>query len=259
MPTDPVRPFEVESPPKAGIIRRLLGRVSREAAFVEVRNILATTTPEHVQAADVANALAKARLRGRDATKELLLIFEHSALLAADDRVLSEAERRGLGNLQQAFELTDAEAACAIESAVGQVFERALREALSDAEFTEQEKATLEATSATLGMSDEQTKRLYKAAALSAVQSAFTSVMADRRYTNEEEARVATLAKSLGVTMTHDAATATLVAKFKLMAQIDDGCLPSIAVPILLKRGETCHFSGPATQHQIKTVTKRIN
>ncbi len=259
MPDDRFGRFEVKSPPKAGIIGRLLGRVPREAAFVEIRNILATTTLEQVQSADVSSALAKAKLGCRDVTKELLLIFEHAALLAVEDRALSEIDRRGLRSLQHAFELTDAEAASGMESAVGQVFERALREALSDAEFTEQEKANLEATSAALGMSGQQTARLYRAAAVSAVQAAFTSAMADRRYTKDEEAHVAALAKSLGVTMTHDAGTADLVAKFRLMAQIDDGYLPSITVPILLKRGETCHYSGPATQHQIKTVTKRIN
>jgi hypothetical protein len=91
------------------------------------------------------------------------------------------------------------------------------------------------------------------------VQTAFTNALDDRRYTKDEEAHVADLAKSLGITISHDEATAALVAKFKLMAQIDDGELPALAVPIRLKRGEVCHFFGPATHHRIKTVTKRIN
>lgn len=43
------------------------------------------------------------------------------------------------------------------------------------------------------------------------------------------------------------------------MAKIEDGDLPSLAVPILLKRGELCHFAGPADHYQLKTVTKRMN
>jgi hypothetical protein len=259
MSDQPIRHFEVRAAPKAGLIGRLFGRVPREAAFVEVRNILATTPFEEVRERDIAGALAKAKLLCREATKELKVIFEHAALLSAADRELSDSDRRGLAALQRAFELTDAEAASAVESAVGQIFERTMREALSDGTFTEQEKVSLEATSKALGMNDVQTKRLYETAAVAAVQATFASAVADRRYAKDEEAHVIALAKSLGVTITHDESTAALVARFRLLAQIDDGALPSISVPILLKRGESCHFAGPVTHHQIKTVTKRIN
>src|SRR2546422_648696 len=117
---------------------------------------------------------------------------------------------------------------------VGKILEWTMREALSDGTFTEQEKAGLEATSKALGMSDVQTKRLYETAAVAAVQTAFTSATADRRYAKDEEAHVAALAKSLGVTIKHDESTAALVARFRLMAQIEDGDLPAVDVPILL-------------------------
>ena len=165
MSEEPIRQFEVALAPKAGMIGRLLGPVPREAAFVEVRNILATT-PLSRFAKRCRQALAKAKLLCRDATKELIAIFEHAALLATADRELSDDDRRGLRAIQRAFELTDAEAASAIESAVGQIFERTMREALSDGNFTEQEKAKREATSKALGMSEVQTKRLYETAAV---------------------------------------------------------------------------------------------
>ena len=259
MSDQPIRHFEVALTPKVGMIGRLFGRVPREAAFVEVRNILATTPFEQVRESEIAGALAKAKLLCRDATKELAAIFEHAALLVTVDLELSDGDRRGLAAIQRAFELTDAEAVSAIESAVGQIFERTMREALSDGKFTEQEKASLEATSKALGMSDVQTKRLYETAAVAAVQAAFTSAIADQRYVKDEEAHVAALAKSLGVTIKHDESTAALVARFRLMGEIEGGDLPSVDVPILLQRGEICHFSGVAAHHEIKTLTKRIN
>jgi hypothetical protein len=79
MSDKPIRHFEVKSAPKAGIIGRLFGRVPRETAFVEVRNILATTPFEEVRESDIAGALAKARLLCREATKELTGIFERAA------------------------------------------------------------------------------------------------------------------------------------------------------------------------------------
>jgi hypothetical protein len=138
MSDKPIRPFQVEQAPKAGLIGQLLGRVPRATAFVHIRNILATTPFEQVRQSDIVEVLARAKLRCRDVTKELSLIFEQAALLSAEDRELSETDRRGLVALQRAFELTDAEADAAIESAVGQIFERTLREALTDGTFTEQ-------------------------------------------------------------------------------------------------------------------------
>jgi hypothetical protein len=83
--------------------------------------------------------------------------------------------------------------------------------------------------------------------------------VADRRYAEDEEAYVTGLAKSLGITIAHDSATAANLARFRLLAQIDAGNLPSVPVSILLKRAEVCHFAGTAAYHRIKTVTKRID
>ena len=68
---------------------------------------------------------------------------------------------------------------------------------------------------------------------------------------------LAALAKSLGVTIKHDESTAALVARFRLLGQIEHGDLPSVDVPILQR--EVCYFSGPAAHHEIKVVTKRVN
>lgn len=259
MSDEPIRNFEVEAVPKVGMMSRLFGRVPREAAFVKIRNILATTPLAEIRKSDIEEALASAKLQYYDATKELTVIFEHAALLAVADRELSDIDRQGLATLQQAFELADYEASAAIESAVGQIFERVLRETLADGTFSEQKKAGIEATSAALGMSDDQTKRLYTKAASATLQAAFNSTIADQRYTNDEEAYITALAKSMGITITHDASTSALVSRFKLLARIEEGDLPLVSVPILLKRGEVCHFYGSAEHHQIKTITKRIN
>src|SRR5688500_1345418 len=102
MSDQPIRGFEVSPTPKAGMIGRLFGRVPRETAFIEVRNILATIPFEQVRKSDIAGALAKAKLLCRDATKELAGIFEHAALLVTVDSELSDADRRGLAALQRA-------------------------------------------------------------------------------------------------------------------------------------------------------------
>lgn len=256
---EPIRPFEVIAPPKPGLFDRLRGRISRDAAFTEIRNLLATTSFDQVRESDVTDILVKAKVLCREVSTELQLIFEHAALILSSDGDLNAQDRLGLLTLQRAFELTEEEAARAREAAIGQVFERTMRETLSDGKFTKDEKLRLEATAQSLGMDTTQTKRLYDAAAVAAIGSALASAIADRRYTATEEAQVSALAKALDVQLAQDEKTKAVIVRFKLLAQIDAGNLPTLAVPVLLKRNEECHFAGRAGHHQIKTVTKRIN
>lgn len=245
--------------PRAGFFGRLFGWVPRAAAFVELRNLLATTPCADVQASDVTAALARVRLDCRSAVKELTAIFEQAVLLAALDHNLTEADRHGLQNVQRAFQLTDAEAAAAVESAVGLIYERSMREGLLDSIFTEAESARLKAIATALGIAPEQSKRLFDAVAAVAVQAVFSGAVADRRLTGAEDGQIAALAKALDVNMLQDAETAAAVARYRLLAAVEAGSLPSVSVNILLQRGEVCHFSGAASMHEVRTVTRRIN
>jgi hypothetical protein len=261
MAEDEPRPgFNVSETKKAGLLDRMLGRAPKEAAFVEIRNILATTPLDQVRPGEVAAALAKSKLSQRDAVQELQGVFEHAAFTLAFDRELSSGDRRALAFLQRSFELTDDEARLSIERAVAAVFQKVMRESLADGRFTPAEREVLMATAATLGMTESQTKQVYETAAVAAVQSAFDVVVADRRYSEADEAQVQALAASLGVVIEHSEKTAALLDRFRLMARIEDGSQPPIEVPILLQRGEVCFFTIPDVSYkELRTVTKRVN
>jgi tellurite resistance protein len=233
--------------------------VPKAAAVVEIRNILATTAFDQVRESDIADVLAKAKLLPRDATPELSAIFEDAALLLTVDRELSDADRHSLDVLKRAFELTDAEANAAVERAVSTVYERALSKAIAG-EFTAADKVRLDQMATALRLPAERARELYSTAAHTAMQSALNVALADRRYSASEEQQLQTLANALGVKLQFDPKTTTLLARLRLLGQIDEGNLPSCDVPILLQRGEVCHqaIAGIAYK-ELRTVTKRIN
>jgi hypothetical protein len=261
MAEDDLRPgFTVSETKKAGLVDRMLGRVPKEAAFIEIRNLLATTSFDQVRPGDVEAALAKSKLTPREAVNELQGIFEQAALTLAFDRELGSSDRRTLSFLQRAFQLTDDEARVATERAVAAVFRKVMREALADGVFTPAEKKMIEDMGIALGLSKFETDELYASAAIAAVQGAFDSVIADRRYSTSDEQQVQALAASLGVTITHDEKTAALVERFRWLGRIEEGALTPIAVPILLQRGEECYFAATGLTHkEMRTVTKRVN
>lgn len=67
--------FELTDVPSAGLLRRLSGRVPREHVFVELRNLLATTSFHDVRESDVASILAKGRLLPREVNDQLTAIY----------------------------------------------------------------------------------------------------------------------------------------------------------------------------------------
>ena len=76
--------------------------------------------------------------------------------------------------------------------------------------------------------------------------------------TDEEERRLMRMGENLGMTITHDAETQTKVARFRLLAEIEAGRLPTITTPLLLQRGEVCHAELPCRLHEKRTVTNVI-
>jgi hypothetical protein len=85
--------FVVAEVPTAGFLGRLVGRVPREALFVQVRNLLATTPFDRVSPDDVAAILTTGKLTVSDASAELIGIFEQAARSCAPTK--NSASRTG--------------------------------------------------------------------------------------------------------------------------------------------------------------------
>jgi hypothetical protein len=259
MTDDLSRAFQIATVPQAGLLDRLRGRVPRAAAFVEIRNLLATTAFDHVRESDVAEILAKAKLLPRDAARELNAIYGDAALALTRDRDLSDADIHALDVLKRAFELTDAEAVEALERAVTTVYERALHDAIAGT-FTPADKLRLEQVATALRLREARARELYGQAAHTALQTALTQTLADRKYTASDEQHLQILANALGAKLQFDAKTATLLTRLRLLSQIEEGELPTCTAPILFQRGEVCYqaITG-VTYKELRTVTKRIN
>lgn len=252
--------FRVTEVPKSGLFNRVRGKISREAAFVELRNLLAVTPFDALNRGDVAAILEKARLVPQGVPTELAAVYEDAVLGVAADGELSDEDRRGLAQLATCFELKASELELATERAVGHVYLGSLRRALADETFTIDKRTEVDAKAQALGMTDGQRQKLYDTAATQALMSVLSGALTDGRYTATEEQHVQAFAARLGVTIRHDEETARIVSRCRLLAQIDDGQPPNVDVPILLQRGEVCHFAASdVTYKEMRTVTKRVN
>ncbi len=253
-------PFVVQELPRAGFLSRLTGRPNREAAFVELRNMLARTPWHDVSPSDVATLLARYNLQTTDAREELTAIFSQAATFIAADGRTTDQERAGLLRLQTAFDFTEDHARAAFNEAARDLYRQTLVSALADGAVSADERATLDRIATDLQLSREDGARLYAEEALRAVQMFFDHVTGDKRFSPDEEQRLEQIGAALGITITHDAKTQAVLERYRAFGRIEAGQIPEVATAVLLQRGEVCHVHVPAIVHkEIRTVTKRIN
>ena len=253
-------PFVVTELPKGGFLSRLSGRAPREAAFVELRNMLARIPWHEVSPADVATTLARYKMLPADARSELTAIFADAAAHAVGDRELTGTEKAGLERLQLAFEFSANHTRAAYLEAARSLYCNSLIEALADGHVTQGERATLDRIAVDLGLTKDEGRHLYAEEALRAIQLFFDQVVQDKRFSPDEEERLNQIASALGVDLKHSEKSAALLDRYRMFGRIEAGQLPSVEVAILLQRAEVCHFMAEnVVQKELRTVTKRVN
>lgn len=131
-------------------------------------------------------------------------------------------------------------------------YRAALRAALADGDLSEAEQLDLAALAGRLQI-DESTRRRLYASALAAV---FSSMAADRRIDDGERAALIKLQDQLGVDL--PAATIQDYRRYRLLAEIDQGCLPVIEVEgVVQQAGEEFHWSERGSLIEEKVVSRK--
>jgi tellurite resistance protein len=250
--------FTVQVLPKASFVGRLFGRVPREAAFVEIRNELAVTPWHDVRESDIASVLARHKVTSADVVDDLMTIYREAVTYAAADGALTDMERAGLARLRAAFDLTREHTDAVLEDVARQRYRELLVDALGDGHVSADERAKLDAIALSLGVDAPRAQTLYAEEARRAMQLYFDHCTQDKRFSPDEEQRLRQMSQALDIELTFS--DAQLLERYRLFGRIETGELPVVDVPILLQRGERCHFFADQVVHsEIRTVTKRVN
>jgi hypothetical protein len=251
--------LETVEPKRPGFLARLIGHKPRENGFVEIRNLLATRPLTTLAAADVIDVLSAYQIPREAALPELLSMYQQAVSHAVSDRVLSPEERADLKTLRYVLDLDDSGADRVEATVLQDTYRGELRKALQDKVLSDSEKQALAAMAENFALPESVRVDIYKHETLAILQDAYNLAAADRRITEEEDARLTAMAANFGINVTQDAHSQELVERFRLLARLDAGQLPSLTVPVLLQRGERCHAQYDCSLKEVQTVTKRIN
>jgi hypothetical protein len=242
-------------PQQPTFFQRLFGRRIKGNAIIEITNLLAENPIQSVSLPQIADILKRYDLGFAEVMDSLLAIYRRVLGHVAADRELSNTDRADLAHLQMILNLPDDGTAHMREEVLSDLYAGSLAEALSDGRISAEERARLDAIAASFGVPDTRVKDIYEREVLKVLQWRFDQIVTDARVTDAEDAKLAEMATNLGVTLRHDSRTQELYERFRLLAKIEAGQLPTVAAEITLQRGETCHASLVCTHNEIRKQT----
>jgi hypothetical protein len=239
--------------------RRVLGLSDLTGAETALTALIAERRPLAPDRNELVALVEAYGLSGTAARTICTQAFARAVEAAIADAHITNEERHYLAALKQALSVSDTESHALFEAAAQPTMARAIQSALSDHLLTEEEKTELRALAANLHVSTATLTRLTQEPAQRILQQRADELLADKRLSPTEERELQELARSVGGALTIDAGTQRLLNRYRLLWQLDNGILPTIAAPIALQRGEVCHHELEVQWYEPRRVTTSVS
>lgn len=254
----PISPFKATAPAEPGVLSKLLRRPRPDAAEAEIRSLLAATPPREVYRAQIENAFRKHRVPDRQRRRMLNELWKEALEILAGDDVITDDEAAYLAELRSTLDIGEDTAMRYEAQILHPKYESLVRRAIADGVVTDAERRQLGSLAAALRLAPHETEAIYRASAGELLQSALDVAIADQRLSPTEFREYSLLAQRLGIDPKLDDATKARLHRYALLWRIENDEMPSIPAAINLQRGETCHFTGGAAWHEMRTRTERV-
>ncbi len=251
-----ISPFQAPLLRKRGFVSRLL-RLRDEAGAAEgLAATLAGRDPRDVTQAEIEAALWAWGANGRRAREILRETWAKALTAFMTDDAVSHAEAAYLAGLRRLLTLSDRETAMVERPIVAARYRLAAGQALADAELTPDEREGLERLYGALRVPEEIHRAVWTELAAPLVRERLDQAIADHRLSPHELDEVRIYARSLGIVeLQFDSRFQALADRYSLLWRIENGQLPTVAVPVALQEGENGIWSGEAEWHESRAAT----
>lgn len=239
--------------------RRVLGLSDVTGAETALHALLVESRPSTPDQQQLSALVEAYGLSGTTTRTVCTQAFARAVRAAVSDAHMTDDERHYLSALKQALSVSDTESLPLFETAAQAPLALAIDAALADHVLTETEKTQLGALATNLQVTTATLTRLTQEHAQGILQRRADKLLADERLSPDDEHELRELARSIGGALTVDAGTQRLLDRYRLLWQLDNGMLPTIAAPIALQRGEVCHHALAVQWYETKRVTTSVS
>jgi hypothetical protein len=251
-------PFSVKPLVEPGFFRRLFRRPNPENGYIELENLLATTSWSSLHEGTISAVLQRHGVRHLNRKRAQDLFTTALTVFTADDEI-SDSEAADLQQLRNLLGITSEEARSAEEEITLPRYQRAIYDVLRDEHLSDEEKVLLTKLRKALRIDDRVAIEMWEKSAEPILTKNWQAAITDRRLSTDEQDALAAMARNFSINVEIDSATRAQLDRFRWFWLMENGTFPEIQVPINLQKKEVCHFSGAVGLSEMRTETQRIN
>lgn len=260
MDSDKPFPFEEQELLSPSWFQALLGRQPRENATILINNLMAHRSVRKIPVLEVADIF---RAHGvnlqRHLRSERLDLYRKYLKHCLQDHHLSDVDLDDLHHLRELLALEPEEAERVHDAAAGEVL-RGAYDALAEQDQVHQEQVDfLVKLQSDLRIPDRLAESILSEKRTLHIQGRASQIAQDGRISPQEWEDLESLARVLHVSLDMAEKDRLLFNRMKMLWLLENGEMPEVASDLFLKRGETCHFMGPADWLESRTITQRVN
>jgi hypothetical protein len=232
--------FRAEELPPRSLLERVFRKATSARARVVLMNMLAATPPSRISRRIIDRIRRDNCLSETDLGNVCQEIFRTVYRACVADNVLWQAELDYLVALRRLLNIGEDMVVQLERDTILPRYQAAVNEVLNDHRVTAEERARLDSLAAALRISPAVARETFTQAALAILKSTLDVATSDRRLSPEEFQHFSALAKEFGITPSVDSGTLEAMNRFSLFWKIEQGELPTVAVPIRLQTDECC-------------------
>jgi hypothetical protein len=239
-------------------VANLLGLRSKENAFLEIHNVVATLPIYHISEDAVTACLSRYAITQEEAKPRLLNIYSQVLEYFLKDLLISDDEVEQLRHLAAIFNLGSEEVSHIHTEIVYPHYEKAVRQALRDRQLTDDENEALENLCRKLRIPESAANEIYKKHAVPIYNQAMSEALADEMLTPEEEKELEEVAKALKLNVRFDEKLNSILDRARRLWRIAQGDLPVLSVPVNLQLNERCSAEVEALHYEPRSSAAGI-
>lgn len=250
--------FAVRPLAEPGFLRRVLKRPNPENGYIELENLLSSSSWGDLHEGHIEKVLRKHGVTSISRKRAKELYSQAVAAFLVDDE-LSDAEIEDLHRLRNLLGIRDVDADEIERELTHPRYQAAISSVLRDDHVGESERQQLAALRRALRVEERTAIAMWEKTAEPILTRRWQEAVNDRRLSPDEKRALEAMARNFGITVEIDSATRAQLDRFHWYWLMENGTFPDEPVAINLQRNEVCHYSASAAMYEMRTETERIN
>lgn len=254
--------FREKSLVDRNFFQRILSRLPKENAYIEINNLLAQNENQiQTITSDKISLIAekyKIDLKKSNNAGLIDLFIKHlkECLL---DKKLDQSQIDTLNHLKVILFLDETETQEIIKKETEEILSKQVKLTFATGKMDDSKWESLDKLKSDLLISTEDAEGIYKNHAEKILEIFMQNAISDKRYSPDEEKEFREIANNFAANLKIEKDTETLLKRFRLFWEIDNGNLPIINSEINLQKSESLHFKTMVTWEEQRKVTTRYN